>query len=364
MGGKCLEDFEKLNATTESIHDLGDYNVLIILKDGTNLTSWDDVKDKKDIIYVSEDLSGFTNLSHKYWNLPSLKAIVAINVSSKVTNMNSMFFGCESLVDISNLASWDISGVKDMEEMFAYCESLTDLSPLSGWDISNVETAEGMFNHCESLDDMLCLKGWSFNKMDGSFKNGEFVLSQNVSGNLTITNDDLIIDGNGFIKFGELKIKGNNITIKNMHFKNSIYAIHNSGKLTLINCKFSENGGRGHHDSGACVYNQGELELINCTFKDNGFSNGNVFPKVYGALYNDSPGKITIKNCEFINNHFAWAGAIYNEGHLEVYGSKFKHNKDYSFSGAIYSNNEVIVEDCEFENNSSVKKCDKGYRYS
>lgn len=364
MDRGCLEDFEKLNTTTESIYDLGKHNVLIILKDGTNLTGWDDVGDKDDIIYISEDLSGFTDLASKYLGLQSLKAIVAINVSGKVTNMNKMFFGCESLVDISNLAGWDISGVKGMEEMFAYCESLADLSPLSGWDISNVDAAEGMFNHCESLADSFCLKGWSFNRMEGTFKNGEFVLSQNVTGDLTIADDDLIIDGDNFIKSGELNIKGNNITIKNMHFKNSIYAIYNTGKLTLINCRFSENGGRGHHDYGACVYNQGELELIDCTFKDNGFSNGNVFPKVFGALYNDSRGKITVKNCEFINNQFAWAGAIYNEGHLEVYGSKFKHNKDYSFSGAIYSDNEAVVEDCEFENNSSVKERDKGYRYN
>ena len=47
MTSRYLKEFEKLNKTTKSIHDLGDFKVLIILKDGTNLTDWKDVKDKK-----------------------------------------------------------------------------------------------------------------------------------------------------------------------------------------------------------------------------------------------------------------------------------------------------------------------------
>ena len=46
MTSKYLKEFEELNTTTDSIYDLGDYEVLIILKDGTNLTSWDDVSKK------------------------------------------------------------------------------------------------------------------------------------------------------------------------------------------------------------------------------------------------------------------------------------------------------------------------------
>ena len=38
--------------------------IMIILKNGTNLTNWEDVKNKKDVRYVSEDLSDFTDKSH------------------------------------------------------------------------------------------------------------------------------------------------------------------------------------------------------------------------------------------------------------------------------------------------------------
>ena len=50
LTSEYLKEFESLNITTESIFDLGKHNVLIILEDGTNLTDWADVKNKKDII--------------------------------------------------------------------------------------------------------------------------------------------------------------------------------------------------------------------------------------------------------------------------------------------------------------------------
>ena len=57
-----LYDFEHLNTTTSSIYELGDINVLIILENGENLTSWNQVKNREEIAYISEDLFGQTNL--------------------------------------------------------------------------------------------------------------------------------------------------------------------------------------------------------------------------------------------------------------------------------------------------------------
>ena len=57
-----LNEFEQLNSKTNTIYDLEEYEVLIILNDGTNLTSWDDVEDKDDILYVSEDLTDVEDL--------------------------------------------------------------------------------------------------------------------------------------------------------------------------------------------------------------------------------------------------------------------------------------------------------------
>ena len=156
-----LEEFEKMNMTTQSIHDLGEYGVLIILKDGLNLTGWSDVEDMGDILYLTEDLSGYTDLSEKYKDLKSLKAIVAINVDDNVTNMNGMFSGCSSLEDISSLKEWNTSNVGDMNGMFKGCSSLVNISALKDWNTGNVEDMNGMFDGCTSLEDISALKDWN-----------------------------------------------------------------------------------------------------------------------------------------------------------------------------------------------------------
>ena len=155
-----LNEFEKLNTTTNSIFDLGENEVLIVLKDGTNLTSWDDVDDKEDILYLSEDLSDFTDLSDRYKDLKSLKAIVATNVTSNATDMEHMFNGCSSLVDISTLKDWNTINVTDMNAMFNGCSSLEDISPLKYWETGNVTDMNGMFDGCSSLRNIYPLKDW------------------------------------------------------------------------------------------------------------------------------------------------------------------------------------------------------------
>jgi hypothetical protein len=86
MISKQLREFEMLNTTTQSIFELNDLNVLIILKDGSNLTSWDYVDDKDDIVYITEDLFGQTNLANRYAGLTSLKAIIVFGFGD-VDNM-------------------------------------------------------------------------------------------------------------------------------------------------------------------------------------------------------------------------------------------------------------------------------------
>ncbi|MBR6024468.1 MAG: hypothetical protein IK044_05925 [Methanobrevibacter sp.] len=99
---KCLKEFEKLNTTSESIFDLGDFGVLIILNDASNLTSWDDVENKADIIYVSEDLSECHDLSYKYSGLISLKAIVVTEFPAYNLSAEAMFYLCISLYGLKN----------------------------------------------------------------------------------------------------------------------------------------------------------------------------------------------------------------------------------------------------------------------
>lgn len=156
-----IDEFEKMNTITKSIYDLGEHEVLIILNDGVNLTSWDDVENKEYIVYLSEDLSDYTDLSGKYNGLKSLKAIVAVNMQSNVTNMKDMFSGCSSLEDISSLKDWNTGNVADMNGLFKGCSSLKDISPLKDWNCKNVEDMNGMFDGCTSLNDISALKDWN-----------------------------------------------------------------------------------------------------------------------------------------------------------------------------------------------------------
>ena len=145
MAGKYLEEFKRLNTTARSIYDLEDSNVLIVLEDGTNLTDWEDVKFPNDVIYISENLSGYDDLSRWYGGFQCLRAIVTSPIGDEVASMKGMFSNCMSLVDISALWCWDVSGVCSMSGMFEACLELTDLSPLAVWEVYNVEDMSHMF---------------------------------------------------------------------------------------------------------------------------------------------------------------------------------------------------------------------------
>ena len=162
---KYIMEFEVLNTTTSSIYDLEGHDVLIILKDGTNLTSWDDVKSKLDVKYVSEDLSGYSDLSRKYSGLISLKAIVVSEAPAYLLTTESMFYSCSSLEDISSLKNLDVSDTRVMKAMFHGCKSIEDFSALKDWDVGNVLHMEGMFNSCRSFSNLDDLRKWDVSKV-------------------------------------------------------------------------------------------------------------------------------------------------------------------------------------------------------
>jgi hypothetical protein len=157
---RYLADLEQLNKTTDSIFNLDNFKVLIILNDGTNLTSWDDVEDRNEIMYVIEDLVDEMLLSERYRNLKSLKAIVALDISERINDLSGMFEGCEELVDLCGLEDWNLSNVVNLSGMFRDCRALEDVFSLAEWNISNVSNMAGMFEGCEALKDLSCLDEW------------------------------------------------------------------------------------------------------------------------------------------------------------------------------------------------------------
>lgn len=161
-----FKEFERLNTTTSSIYDLGDLDVLIILKDGTNLTSWNDVEDKSDVLYVSEDLSHKRYLSNTYSYLVSLESIVVKGVTDNVFSLSFMFSNCNSLKYVLGMPSWDVSNVESMRAMFLNCHSLSDISFFESLNVSNVSSMEGLFQNCMSLSDISPLRSWDVGNVE------------------------------------------------------------------------------------------------------------------------------------------------------------------------------------------------------
>ena len=112
-------------------------------------------KDKNIFYLVSIDLSNFdastiTDLDRMFYGCDSLESINFLNFNtSLVTYMMSMFNGCGSLKSI-DLSSFNTSLVKNMGFMFNMCISLTSLN-LSHFNTSSVNYMAGMLSDCRSL---------------------------------------------------------------------------------------------------------------------------------------------------------------------------------------------------------------------
>ena len=98
-------------------------------------------------------------------NYSLLKTLNVSNLdTSKVTHMQSMFYGCRSLTSL-DVSKWNTSQVTDMSDMFTYCSGLTSLD-LSNFDTSQVIKMSGMFTACMGLTS-LDLSNFDTSKVSG-----------------------------------------------------------------------------------------------------------------------------------------------------------------------------------------------------
>ena len=84
--------------------------------------------------------------------------LIGIN---NITNMEDMFYYCESLVSLPDISKWNTSNVTNMEGMFYSCESLASLPDISKWNTSNITNMEDMFYSCESLASLPDISKWN-----------------------------------------------------------------------------------------------------------------------------------------------------------------------------------------------------------
>lgn len=203
-------------------------------------------------------------------------------------------------------------------------------------------------------------------------------------GGIELDIDDLIIDGGGHTVDGASRsriflITGNNITLKNIIFKNGFMhrnydnlrncnggAIRiNNINLAIKNCEFINNSTEMH---GGAIYNAGMLDISGSDFSDNSSEMG-------GAICND--GELNVNDSTLSRNsvngkaqgHYK-GGAIGNSGLLNICNSTFSGNtveggfeniSNY-YGGAIYSNGELNILKSLFKCN--VVKKDGGAIYN
>ena len=104
---------------------------------------------------TSLDLSSFntSNVTMMYNMFSGCNSLTSLDVSnfntSNLINMNSMFKGCSGLASL-DVSNFDTSNVTNMYGMFSGCNSLTSLD-LSNFDTSNVLNMNDMFSGCNSL---------------------------------------------------------------------------------------------------------------------------------------------------------------------------------------------------------------------
>ena len=99
------------------------------------------------------DTSKVTQMNKMFYNCRSLTELdVSGFDTSKVTDMGAVFYGCSSLREL-DVSGFDTDKVTDMSGMFWDCSSLRELD-VSGFDTSKVTDMAVMFSGCSSLKEL------------------------------------------------------------------------------------------------------------------------------------------------------------------------------------------------------------------
>jgi len=107
------------------------------------------------------DTSSVTTMRGIFGNANALTSVGDLSGwdTSSVTNMGLMFMGARAVTSVGDLSGWDTSNVRDMASMFRDTPALTSVGNLSGWDTSGVTNMNSMFRGASALSS-LDLSDW------------------------------------------------------------------------------------------------------------------------------------------------------------------------------------------------------------
>ena len=129
------------------------------------------------------DVSSITDMNSMFYGCNMLTSLDVSNWdTSSVTKMNGMFYGCTSLTSL-DVSNWKTSSVTNMSSMFVRCSQLTTLD-VSKWDVSKATSMGSMFEGCSNLSS-LDVSNWDVSSvmyMNNMFQNCSSLTSLDISG--------------------------------------------------------------------------------------------------------------------------------------------------------------------------------------
>ena len=117
------------------------------------------------------DTSNVIDMNFMFSQCKKLKKIIGIeNLDvSKLRCTNSMFYGCENLVEL-DLTNWNPISLQRAWSMFDDCSNLKIIKNIENWQLPNIMDVSYMFHNCVKLD--VDLSNWDLTNIKDSLKEG------------------------------------------------------------------------------------------------------------------------------------------------------------------------------------------------
>ncbi len=126
-------------------------------------------------------ISKVTNINSIFSFCDTLISISSLDINiNKIIGINNLFCGCESLDKIPDISKWDIKNITDISGMFSGCLSLKSLPDISKWNTSNLRDISNLFSECSSLESLPDISNWDTSQvtnMNSLFKKNSSLLS-------------------------------------------------------------------------------------------------------------------------------------------------------------------------------------------
>ena len=120
---------------------------------GSMAYAFSECADLQSIDLAGLDTSRVTDMNMMFYGCSSLTSLDVSGLdTSRVSNMSGMFDNCKNLTSV-NVSGFDTLLVTNMYRMFAFCSSLTSLD-VSGFDTNNVTNMGMAFANCSSLTEL------------------------------------------------------------------------------------------------------------------------------------------------------------------------------------------------------------------